>query len=45
MKTVTLQPASEVRSIVPAPELRAALSILVLVGLLPLISAGCGPPF
>jgi hypothetical protein len=30
----------------PAPELRAELSALlvVLVGLLPLISVGCGPP-
>ncbi len=45
MATVTLQPASEVRTIAPAPELRASLCILVLVGLLPLISAGCGPPF
>ena len=28
----------------PAPGLRSALSILVVVGLLPLISEGCGPP-
>jgi hypothetical protein len=41
MNAMNLQPAGANFTSAPAPELR----VLVLVGLLPLITGGCGPPF